>query len=64
MKTALAFLISFGIGFTCRALEIPVPSPHKLIGALLVVAITLGYIAADRLLGGPGSAPKPHVTKQ
>ncbi|GAB3097904.1 hypothetical protein GCM10027159_18600 [Lysobacter terrae] len=35
------------IGAGCRALDIPSPAPPKLQGALLVVAMTLGY-----LLGG------------
>ena len=38
------------IGAGCRWFDIPVPSPPKLLGALLVVAMTIGYIGADRLI--------------
>jgi len=38
------------IGAGCRWFDIPVPSPPKLIGALLVVAMTLGYTLTDRFL--------------
>ena len=50
MKTALGFMLAFAIGAVCRWLEIPLPAPPRLTGALLVVAITVGFLAADRLL--------------
>jgi XapX domain-containing protein len=50
MKTAIAFLIALLIGAGCRWFEIPVPSPPKLIGALLVLTMTVGYLATDRLI--------------
>jgi XapX domain-containing protein len=68
-KVALGLLLGLGIGALCRLLAIPSPAPPVLPGALLVVAMTLGYIAADRwlsrrqalhahLCGGPdGRAP-------
>jgi len=51
MKFAIAFMISFLIGAVCRYFAIPVPSPPLIPGALLVLAMTLGYTATDRLLG-------------
>jgi XapX domain-containing protein len=39
------------IGAGCRLLDIPLPAPPKLQGALLVVATTLGFVLAHRLLG-------------
>lgn len=42
--------LGFGIGFGCRAFGIPVPAPPLLVGALLVVAMTSGYLLADRFL--------------
>ena len=45
------------LGAACRWLDIPVPSPPKLLGALLVVATTIGYMTADHYLA------KPAVTK-
>ncbi len=47
-KTIIGFVLAFGIGVVCRALEIPLPAPPVLIGALLVVAMTSGYILTDR----------------
>jgi XapX domain-containing protein len=58
MKSAIGLLIGFLLGFACRYFDIPVPSPPKLLGAVLVVATTVGYLAADRVLA------KPPVTKQ
>jgi XapX domain-containing protein len=59
-KTVLGLLLGLAIGAGCRVADIPVPSPHTLVGALLVVAITVGYVAADRLLA-PGQAPPAAV---
>jgi XapX domain-containing protein len=39
------------IGVGCRLLGIPSPAPPKLQGALLVVAMTLGYLLGGRLFG-------------
>ena len=50
MKLLVGLILSFLIGISCRYFDIPVPSPPVLPGALLVVAMTLGYTAADRLL--------------
>jgi XapX domain-containing protein len=51
-KSIIGLLLAFALGATCRAFDVPVPSPPKLMGALLVLAITAGYLSADRLLGG------------
>ena len=50
IKTVIGLLLGLLIGVVCRWFDVPVPSPPKLIGALLVVAMTVGYIATDRLL--------------
>lgn len=49
MKVALGFILAFTIGVVCRLAAIPLPAPPLLIGALLVVAMTLGYVMTDRL---------------
>jgi XapX domain-containing protein len=49
MKSAIGLTLGFTLGFACRFFDIPVPSPPKLLGAFLVVAVTVGYMAADRL---------------
>jgi len=50
MKSVIGLLLAFSLGAVCRFFDIPVPSPPKLLGALLVVATTMGYMAADQLL--------------
>ena len=50
LKTALALLLAFGIGAACRWFDVPVPAPPRILGALLILAITLGYLVADRAL--------------
>lgn len=39
------------IGVGCRVLDIPSPAPPKLQGALLVVAMTLGYLLGGQVFG-------------
>jgi XapX domain-containing protein len=34
----------------CRWFDIPLPAPPKLVGALLVVAMTTGFVGTDLLL--------------
>ena len=48
MKIALSILLALAIGAGARLAGIPVPAPPALIGALLVLAMTLGYMAADQ----------------
>lgn len=39
------------IGGGCRWLDLPLPAPPKIVGALLVVAMTGGFVITDYLLG-------------
>lgn len=68
MKTLSGFLIALAIGIVCRLAGLPLPAPPVLLGALLVLSMTLGYVAVDRWLasrpasqrarcGGPSGAP-------
>ncbi|MFK8017642.1 MAG: DUF1427 family protein [Gammaproteobacteria bacterium] len=41
--TAIGVLLGLAIGFACRWFDIPSPAPPTIMGALLVVAMTLGY---------------------
>jgi XapX domain-containing protein len=56
MRTAIGLLLGLAIGASCRFFALPVPSPPNVLGALLVVAMTVGYVGADRLLA---SRPRP-----
>ena len=53
MILALAgILLGLAIGGACRWFDLPLPAPPRLVGALLVVAMTLGFLGADVLLSG------------
>lgn len=69
MKVVIGLLLGLAIGVLCRIAEIPLPAPPALVGALLVLAMTTGYIVTDRfaahrearhrhLCGGPTGAPQ------
>jgi XapX domain-containing protein len=49
-KTFAGIFLGLLIGSTCRWFDILLPSPPKLLGALLVVAMTVGYMATGKLL--------------
>lgn len=57
MKTTLGLLLAFAIGIVCRLSGIPLPAPPKLVGALLVVAMTIGFIGTDVLLNSRNHTP-------
>lgn len=50
MRLLAGLVLSLALGGSCRYFDIPVPSPPVLPGALLVLAMTLGYSGVDRLL--------------
>ncbi|MGD0128699.1 MAG: DUF1427 family protein [Terriglobia bacterium] len=63
MKIAAGMILGILIGVACRWFDIPVPSPPKLVGALLVVAMTVGYLATDKLIATKFTARGPATTK-
>jgi XapX domain-containing protein len=54
MKLFLGIFISFAVGVGCRYFDIPVPSPPLIPGALLVLAMTIGYSSTNSILNGRG----------
>jgi XapX domain-containing protein len=50
IASLLGLLVGLLIGAGCRFFDVPSPAPPRLIGALLLVAMTLGFVAADHLL--------------
>jgi XapX domain-containing protein len=48
MKPLIGIVLAFALGFACRAFGIPSPAPPMILGALLVMTMTVGYIAMDR----------------
>lgn len=67
MKSIIGVILAFAVGFACRAFGIPSPAPPVIVGALLVMAMTVGYILVDRVMkhsarhavncGGPSGLP-------
>jgi XapX domain-containing protein len=49
----IGLILAFAIGFACRAFGIPSPAPPVIMGALLVFAMTVGYILVDRIMRRP-----------
>ncbi len=47
-KVILGLTLAFSIGVFCRLVGVPLPAPPVLIGALLVLAMTTGYLLTDR----------------
>ena len=51
MSNLIGIALGFAIGAACRWFDIPCPAPTRVVGALLVVATTAGFLVVD-LLGG------------
>jgi XapX domain-containing protein len=49
MRLLIGFLVAFGIGAFCRSCRIPSPAPQAIVGSLLVVTMSIGYIAAGQI---------------
>ncbi|MGB9154454.1 MAG: XapX domain-containing protein [Alphaproteobacteria bacterium] len=58
MKIAIGLLLGFVIGVLCRYAALPLPAPVALSGAILVLAMTSGYILTGRVAQG-----RPNLTK-
>jgi XapX domain-containing protein len=54
VKLMIGVIISFIIGAGCRYFDIPVPSPPVIPGALLVLAMTIGYSTTNKFLDRKG----------
>lgn len=70
MRFIVGLVISFAVGVGCRYFDIPVGSPAVIPGALVVLAMTMGYSSTNKILnrrsrlantshlcGGPSGAP-------
>lgn len=75
IKIALGLGLGFIIGFFCRYAGVPSPAPQALPGALLVLAMTVGFLIADKLAkhrqsttnhlcGGPTGKPPSETQKE
>ncbi|MFV0575919.1 MAG: DUF1427 family protein [Vibrio sp.] len=46
IQELLGLVLGFAVGVGCRWLDIPSPAPPSIVGALLVVSMTLGFLAS------------------
>ena len=46
----IGLLLGLIIGAGCRLFDIPSPAPPRLIGAVLLLAMTVGFVTADHAL--------------
>ncbi|GDX98441.1 hypothetical protein LBMAG48_08450 [Phycisphaerae bacterium] len=62
MKFVIGLILAFLIGAGCRVFDIPAPAPPMLTGALLVFAMTGGYMSADKYMKSRVAQPAPIVS--
>jgi XapX domain-containing protein len=62
MRLVFGFLVAFGIGIFCRVARIPSLAPQAIIGSLLVVAMSTGFVVADRLMDRRSTSTSAHQT--
>jgi XapX domain-containing protein len=46
----VGILVALVIGGIVRLLRLPIPAPPTIIGALMILALTVGYLIVDRWL--------------
>lgn len=64
MKMAIGLVLAAAIGAACRFFDLPVPAPPKLLGALLVASMTMGYMSADKFLTTRANKAEPPEIEQ
>jgi XapX domain-containing protein len=57
IEAIIGISLGLAIGAACRWFDIPVPAPPRLVGALLVVAMTLGFLGTDFVLSRSQDPP-------
>ena len=50
MRLAMGFVLAVLLGAMCRMARIPMPAPNAIIGSLLAVAMSSGYVVAGRMM--------------
>jgi XapX domain-containing protein len=49
MKLLLGFVVAFGIGAFCRLTRIPSPAQQAILGSILVVIMSIGYVVTGQV---------------
>ncbi len=60
----IGLALGLAIGFCCRWFDIPLPSPPNLVGALLVVFMTLGFMTTDWLMAKQMAVSEQTMTRE
>lgn len=55
ISASIGLILGCLIGVGCRWFDLPLPAPPRIVGALLVVFMTLGFVGADLALAQLGS---------
>jgi len=50
MRILIAFVLSFSIGAASRWTGVPSLAPQAIVGALLIVAMSTGWVTVDRVM--------------
>lgn len=50
IKFLIGLALAFAVGAGCQVTGVPVPAPPALVGALLVMSMTLGYEMGERFM--------------
>jgi XapX domain-containing protein len=51
VATMAGLALGFAVGAPCRAFDIPSPAPPRITGAVILIAMTLGYIVGGYIVG-------------
>jgi XapX domain-containing protein len=63
VRVCAGLFLGLLIGVGCRWFDIPLPGPPKLVGVLIIASITIGYMAADKVIATRFSAKGPALTR-
>lgn len=64
IKIVAGMVLGLLIGASCRWFDIPLPGPPRLVGAFLIVSITFGYLATDKLIATKFASKGPALTRE
>ena len=63
IKIVAGMVLGLLIGASCGWFDIPLPEPPRLVGAFLIVSITFGYLATDKLIEAGFASKGPAITR-